>query len=97
METTNPLFDEMEAKLKDPKCITITAEKPSPMEILEDVMIKLHGKFDQALHGNDFPTIIKYSEAMTAVAKAITDMQSGHAATAMMERTISELRSMLEA
>lgn len=50
-----------------------------PMEVMAEVLSSLKVKFDEAVKSNDYVTIMKYSEAMTAVAKGITEMQSGRA------------------
>ena len=75
---------------------TFLVEKPTPIEFLADVLSKLNGKFNEAVKGNDFTTIIKYSEAMTAVAKAITDLQSSKAALDKTENMIAEMLEMLK-
>lgn len=69
--------------------------KPTPMEILEDLMARLKAKFDEAAKGNDYVTILKYSEAITNVAKGITDLQGSKAAYETMDRMIAEMRDML--
>lgn len=73
----------------------ILVEKPTPMEILEDLMGGLKAKFDEAAKGNDYVTILKYSEAITNVAKGITDLQGSKAAYETMDRMIAEMRDML--
>ena len=70
--------------------------KPTPMEILEDLMARLKAKFDEAVKGNDYVTILKYSEAITNVAKSLTDLQSSKAALDKTENMIAEMLEMLK-
>lgn len=70
--------------------------KPDPLEILEDLMARLKAKFDEAVKGNDYVTILKYSEAITNVAKSLTDLQSSKVALDKTESMIAEMLEMLK-
>ena len=96
MDNMHPFYDELEKKINDPKSMRIEIVKPDPMEVMAEVLNSLKVNFDEAVKSNDYVTIMKYSEAMTDVAKGITEMQSGKGAIAMMERTITELRKLMD-